>query len=314
MKGRGLVAGWVATILLVVVALGWTIVQATALSRSVASADAERNELTRQLEAKRQRMQAELAAKIDLVKDTRWSSEKSFGADILRRLADLARDGHAKVSAVAPVDKEPGARIRESSHRVEMSASFHELVDFATRIERDGGLLEDVVLETPQTKPGEGATNDGLSAQFRLTTIEPSEDAKRIMRRVLSASPNSPKFTLTSALSLPLEGSQERTSRVRDPFKFAEPPVRRRAPGVVTAAAPAPAAVVPMTVKGIVKFPGGVVAIVNDQIVKVGDVVDGHRVESIADKRVELHEPGGGSRSVPLAGFAAVPPAPLMRR
>jgi hypothetical protein len=310
--GRRLAAGWVATSLLVVAALGWTIVQTIALSRSVASADTERSELTRQLEAKRQRMQSELAAKIDLVKDTRWSSEKPSGADVLRRLADLARDGHAKVSAVAPVEKESGARTRESSHRVEMSASFHEILDFATRIERDGGLLEEVVLETPQ-KPGDGPTIDGLSAQFRLTTIEPSEDARRIMKRVLSASANSPKFTLTSALSLPVEWSQERTSQFRDPFRFAELPVRRRAPSATAAPSQKPVTL-PITVKGIVKFPGGVVAIVNDQIVKVGDAVDGHRVESIADGSVVLHEPGSGSRSVPLAGFAAVPPAPLMRR
>jgi hypothetical protein len=69
---------------------------------------------------------------------------------------------------------------------------------------------------------------------------------------------------------------------------------------------------VPLTVKGIVKFPGGAAAIVNDQIVKVGDVVEGQRVEAIADGRVVFHEPGGGSRTVSLAGFSSIPPVPLM--
>lgn len=316
MKGRALAAGWIATVLVVIVALGVTITQTVSLGRSDASADAERAALAQQLESSRQRMQAELAAKLDVIKDMRWSAERPTAADVLRRLADLARDGHAKVSAVAPVDKEAGARSRESSHRVEMTASFNEVVDFATKVERDGGLLEDVVLETPQAKPGTESAADALSAQFRLTTIEPSDDARQIMRRVLAASAKNPKFSLAS-LTLPMETQVRATADLRDPFRFAEPPARPRRPATMTAstaAAQAPPApvVVPLTVKGIVKFPGGVAAIVNDQIVRVGDVVEGRRVEEIANGRVVVHEPGGGSRSVPLAGFSSIPPAPLM--
>jgi len=55
------------------------------------------------------------------------------------------------------------------------------------------------------------------------------------------------------------------------------------------------------------KFPGGALAIVDQQIVKVGDVVNGRRVEEIVDGRIVLSEPSGGSRSIPLTGFAAVP-------
>jgi hypothetical protein len=313
-KGRGLAAGWIATVLVVIVALGVTITQTISLGRSGASADAERAALARQVESSRQRMQDELAAKLDVMKDMRWSAERPTAADVLRRLADLARDGHAKVSAVAPVDKEAGARSRESSHRVEMTASFHEIVDFATKVERDGGLLEDVVLETPQAKPGEESAADGLSAQFRLTTIEPSDDARQIMRRVLAASTKNPKFSLTS-LALPMETQVRATPDLRDPFRFAQAPARRRHPATMTSTAvqaPPTPVVVPLTVKGIVKFPGGAAAIVNDQIVQVGDVVEGRRVEEIANGRVVVHEPGGGSRSVPLAGFSSIPPAPLM--
>jgi len=59
------------------------------------------------------------------------------------------------------------------------------------------------------------------------------------------------------------------------------------------------------------KFPGGALAIVDDQVVKVGDVVNGRRVEQITDERIVLSEPGGGSRSILLPGFA---PAPTTRR
>ena len=311
MKERGLAAGWIATVFILIIALVWIVTQTISLGRSEASAEAQRAALGRQLASSRQKMENELVAKVELMRDMRWSSERPTAEDVLRRLAELARDGHARVSAVAPVDKEMGTRARESSHRVEMTASFHEIVDFATRIERDGGLLEEVVLETPQAKPGEESSADGLSAQFRLTTIEPSDDARRIMRRVLAASAKDPKFSLASALALPIEGQGPAIGQLRDPFKFAESPRRRRAS---TVALPAPPPAVPITLKGIVKFPEGVVAIVNDRIVKVGDVVEGHRVESIANGRVVLHEPGSGSRSVSLAGFASVPPAPLIRR
>jgi Tfp pilus assembly protein PilP len=315
-KGHGLAAGWIATLIVLIAALGGMIMQSISLGRSGASADDERLALVRQLESSRQRMQEVLSAKLDVMKELRWNAERQTAPDVLRRLADLARDGHAKVSAVSPVDKESGARSRESSHRVEMMASFHEVVDFATRIERDGGLLEDVVLETPQAKPGEESAVDGLSAQFRLTTVEPSDDARQIMRRVLAASTKNPKFSLAT-LALPVEPQVRATPELRDPFRFAEAPARRRRQGTVpasTASAQPPAApvVAPLTVKGIVKFPGGAAAIVNDQIVKVGDIVEGNRVEHIADGRVVLHEPGGGLRTIPLAGFSSIPPAPLM--
>ena len=74
-----------------------------------------------------------------------------------------------------------------------------------------------------------------------------------------------------------------------------------------TLAPPAPP--VPMLVKGIVKFPGGAMAIVNDQIVKVGDLVNGHRVDEIADGRVLLKEPGGAPRAATLPNFATAVPA-----
>jgi len=315
-KDRGLAAGWIATVLVIVVALGWTITQTISLRQSRASADVERNALTRQLSLSRQKLQDELAARAESLADLRWTSGQRTAGDVLHRLAELARDGRAKVSAVAPVDKDAAPQSRESSHRVEMTASFHEIVDLATRVERDGGLLEEVVIETPPAKPGEESVAEGLSAQFRLTTIEPSEDARQIMRRVLAASATNPKFSLASSLALPIEARTQAVSQLRDPFRFADAPLRRRGPAVAIASAPAPvpAAVVPVTVKGIVKFPGGVAAIVNDQIVKVGDVVDGLHVDEIADGRVVLHEPGSGLRSIPLAGFAPVPPAPLMRK
>ena len=113
--------------------------------------------------------------------------------------------------------------------------------------------------------------------------------------------------SVAAALMLPIAArAQETTPPLRDPFKFVEAP-RRREPARLAAPAPASPANAPVSVKGIVKFPGGVLAIVNDQIVKVGDVVDGQRVTEIADGKVVLSEPGGGSRSALLPGFTGAP-------
>ena len=300
MRGRGLAVGWIAMATVVLAALGWTIFHTIALGRLGATADALRAGLAHELEASRQKIQAELVANADLLKEIRWSPDRSTAVDVLRRLADLAR-GQAKVLAIAPLEREPAARYRKSSHRVDMAASFRELVDFVTRVEREGGILEDVTLEVPQRKPGE-AGPDAVRAQFRLTTIEPSDDTRRIMERVLAASTGSSRSPLATALTLPIAaGAEAAVPTLRDPFRFVEGP-RPREP--VRLVAPAPASA-PMSVKGIMKFPGGAIAIVNDQIVKVGDVVDGRRVEEIVDGRIVLSEPAGGSRSIQLPGFTA---------
>ena len=308
MKGRALAGGWIVTALVVLAAIGWTVAQTISFGRSGATADTQRAGLARELEASRQNIQAELVAKADLLRDIRWSPDRATAADVLRRLADLARGGQAKVLAIAPLEQEPAARYRKSSHRIDMTASFSELFDLATRVEREGGILEDVVLEVPQRKPGEGAGRDTVRAQFRLTTIEPSDDTRRIMERVLAATAKSSRSPLAVALTLPLDARAETTLlALRDPFAFVEAP-RRRGPAIAVAPAPP---IAPVSVKGIMKFPGGALAIVDDQVVKVGDVVNGRRVEQIVDGRIVLSEPGGGSRSILLPGFA---PAPTTRR
>jgi len=66
-----------------------------------------------------------------------------------------------------------------------------------------------------------------------------------------------------------------------------------------------------MELRGIVGFPGGFLAILNNQIVKVGDSVAGYRVERIAEREVVLRPPEGGTRVValPSIGASSAPPA-----
>jgi hypothetical protein len=309
-KGRGLAAGWVVVVLVILVVLGWTVAQMVSFRRLGAAAHAQRAALTRDVEASRQKTETELAANAGLLRDIRWNRDRGTAAEVLRRLADLARDGEAKVVAITPLEQEPGARYRRSSHRIDMVASFRELVDFAARVERGGGILDEVVLEVVRAKAGGDAGSDAIRAQFRLTTLEPSEDTRRIMDRVVAASAKTPKVSLVAALTRVSETRAEAPpAPLRDPFKYIEAP-RRRSPGPVLARGPAAAPDVPpsapVAVRGIVKFPGGALAIVNDQIVKVGDMVAGRRVHEIVDGKVVFTDATSGPTSVPLLDFSAV--------
>jgi hypothetical protein len=316
-KGRGLAAGWVVVVLVVLVALGWTVAQMVSFSRLGADAHARRAALMREVQASRQQTETELAANAGLLRDIRWNRDRGTAAEVLRRLADLARDGEAKVVAITPLEQEPGARYRRSSHRIDMVASFREMVDFAARVERGGGILDEVVLEVVRAKTDGDAGSDAIRAQFRLTTLEPSEDTRRIMERVVAASAKNPKVNLVAALTPLTEARAEAPSApLRDPFKYIEAP-RRRSAGPALPRGPAAAPAVPPSapvVKGIVKFPGGALAIVNDQIVKVGDMVAGRRVHEIVDGRVVFTDATSGPTSVPLLDFSAVSTNTAIRR
>jgi hypothetical protein len=75
------------------------------------------------------------------------------------------------------------------------------------------------------------------------------------------------------------------------------------------AAVPArPAADAPMDVKGIISMPDGYLAIVNNSIVRTGDMVDNHRVEQITNMTVVLRRPDGETRVLVLP--AAIAPSP----
>jgi hypothetical protein len=65
----------------------------------------------------------------------------------------------------------------------------------------------------------------------------------------------------------------------------------------------------PFALSAIVGFPGGYLAIVNNQVVKIGDVVSGHEVVAITDSSVSLREPGAPTRTLQLPELGSAPPA-----
>jgi hypothetical protein len=103
----------------------------------------------------------------------------------------------------------------------------------------------------------------------------------------------------------------------RDPFAFAskavaartvQPPPPPPAAPAAPAAPPRPPA--PLELSAIMSTPGGALAIVNNQVVKVGDDIAGHRVEEITETRVVVREPGEPPRTLELPDVAGAAPAP----
>ena len=120
------------------------------------------------------------------------------------------------------------------------------------------------------------------------------------------------------ALSVPSK-APEVPATARDPFTFgaarrATPPAGAPGPGKAAppppTAARAPKPEVAFELRGILGFPGGYLAIVNNQIVKVGDTVSGYRVDRITDTTVVMRDPTDGvSRTVPLPDLLGAGPA-----
>ena len=219
----------------------------------------------------------------------------------LTRLAELAGDKRVKVVAVGPLERQVTPQWEKSWHAIEVVAPYREIRELAARIEGDRGILEDVSLDPapapllPAGRPGAPPPVDEVHARFRMTALELSAPSRRLAERALGAGSSAPRSASTPPAPL-----------TRDPFAFAV----ARLP-----AAPAPPAprveapLAPLVLSAIVGFPGGYLAIVNNQVVKTGDMVSGHEVVAITDSAVSLREPGAPTRTLPLPELGAAPPA-----
>ncbi len=280
---------------------------------------AKKSRLTAEISAKNQEIAGEMQAQSALLREMKWSADPSA---FLGGLAELIQGARLQITAIGPLQQEAAPQFVKSWHTVQVVAPYRDLVDLATRIERERGFLEDVLLELP--KPGAGAQAAGgpeIQARFKVTAVELSPEAKGIVQRVMVTSPGAPGAPVKPepSLALPLRpGREQSAAPVRDPFTFvatappARPPRMAAGPMAHTRGEPGPEIpepAAPLEVKGIVSFPGGTLAIVNAQIVKVGDRVEGHRVERITDTEVVLRQPDGARRTLRLANITQAAPA-----
>ena len=323
MRRLAFTIAWIALPLLFLAGLAWEMSAWRALKDREGRAQGEISRLAGAIRAQEGEVTREMSANAALLKEMQWSSDRGDPSAFLTRLAELAEGARLKILAIGPLAHQASPQFSKSWHTVQVLAPYRELKVLATRIEQDGGILEEVLLQPqPDGAQEERADRDEIRAQFRMTAMELTGEAKTILQRVVVASggiPGSPgKPEAPLALALPRKG-EEATARIRDPFKFVvttPPPTAIAAgpkgpppPAKVEAAKP----LIPMEVKGIVTFPGGYLAILNNQIVRVGDVVSEHQVERITDSEVVLRQPDGFPRTVALPDFGVVRAGPPRR-
>ena len=317
MRGRPLALAWVAVVVLLVVLIGVALTQWRALVSRGQRAATERVLLANEIRSKEEEIVAFMRTNVGLLQEMQWTSAGGDPAAFLTRLADLAREKRTKVIGIGPLERSTTAQFNKSWHTIQIVGPYRELRDFAGRVEAEKGILEDVTVTAIKDggRPGTPRADD-IEARFKMTALELTPNARKVFERAMAASGGAAAGATSPSLALPLPAAPaEVGSDARDPFATTTAMRRPVSPGggpPSPVASPAGAGSEPgqvgLELKGIVAFPGGYLAIVNNQIVKTGDTVLGHRVERIAEDVVVFREPGGGTRRVTLPGLADGPP------
>ena len=317
MTARVLAVSWVAVALLFIVLLGFELSKWRSLTTEMVTAASERQRLASEIQLKEQLLVAEMRKHSALLQEMQWTLAGPDPSAFLTRMAELAREKRMTILAVGDLERQSTPQFTKSWHAIQVRAPYREIRELAARVEQDRGILEDVRVEAAPAAagppPGSRSTPaaDEVQARFKLAALELSPQAKVIIERTLAAGG---KVAPGSPLALPVPSAVTKAPAGRDPFAFLTPPVPPRvAGGQVTTgpgAAGPPASGPQLELKGIVSFPNGFLAIVNNQIVKVGDTVSGHRVERITENAVTLREPGATTpRTIELPEIAPAAPA-----
>lgn len=303
MRERGLAIAWVVVGVVFLVLLAWEVSKARSLLTERARAAAEGQRLTEQIRLKEAQLVAEMRVNAAMLQEMQWTSAGGDPAAFLTRLAGLAQEKRMKVLGIGPLERQAVPQFNKSWHAIQIVAPYREIRELAGRIESEKGILEDVRLDLPgqPARPAGGPSPaDEVQARFKITALELSPEAKKILERALAASGGQ---AAAGSLGLPVPATRvaDASPLGRDPFYFIAPPPPTVVAGRRPTEPPAPPRpLAPMELKGIVGFPGGFLAILNDQIVKVGDMVAGSQVERITQDAVVVREPGGAPRTVVL--------------
>lgn len=304
MRERRLAIFWIALAVVFPIVLIGLLQYSSSLKTRSATAAAEVARLRATIAQREQETLAEMKSNATILQEMSWTGTTGDPVAFLSRVADLAQGSRLRVLAVGPLEQQDTPQFSKSWHAVTVQGPFQDLVDLASRVENDRGTLENVSMEAqapiaPVAVAGRAAparATPEVLARFRVTALQLTQQARRIIDDAAKASgvalaPPGPQ----AGLSLPVPSA---ATESRDPFSFGAAVER---PRVVESAVPRQA----FDLQGIVGFPGGHLAILNNQIVKTGDKVGGHTVEHITDTVVVLREPDGAPRRLSLPEIGA---------
>jgi len=306
MRERELAIFWIVLVVVFVGGLIGLVQYSRSLRSSGAQAAAEVASLRAAIEQKQKEILAEMKSNSTVLQEMSWTGTTGDPVAFLSRVAELTQGSRLKVLAVGPLEQQATPQFSKSWHALTVQGPFRNLVGMAARVENERGTLDNVVIEAqPPQAPAAPASGQGpqprvgpeVQARFRVTALQLTQQARRIIEDAAKASGVTPQPpTPSTGLSLPVPSPG---SEFRDPFVFAAPVDRpRQAEGGVPRTA--------FDLQGIVGFPGGHLAILNNQIVKTGEKMAGYTVEHITDTAVLLRQPDGTPRRISLPEIGAV--------
>ena len=306
MRERELAIFWIVLVVVFVGGLIGLVQYSRSLRSSGAQAAAEVASLRAAIEQKQKEILAEMKSNSTVLQEMSWTGTTGDPVAFLSRVAELTQGSRLKVLAVGPLEQQATPQFSKSWHALTVQGPFRDLVGMAARVENERGTLDNVIIEAqPPQAPAAPASGQGpqprvgpeVQARFRVTALQLTQQARRIIEDAAKASGVTPQPpTPSTALSLPVPSPG---SEFRDPFVFAAPVDRpRQAEGGVPRTA--------FDLQGIVGFPGGHLAILNNQIVKTGEKMAGYTVEHITDTAVLLRQPDGTPRRISLPEIGAV--------
>jgi hypothetical protein len=307
MRERELAIFWIVLVVVVAGGLLGLLQYSRSLRNSGVQAAAEVARLTAAIAQKQKETLAEMKSNASTLKEMSWTGTTGDPVAFLSRVAELTQGSRLKVLAVGPLEQQATPQFSKSWHALTVQGPFQDLVDMAARVEGERGTLDNVSVEAQAAhapappQPGQAPqprVSPEVLAKFRVTALQLTQQARKIIEEAAKASGVSltPPASSTG-LSLPVPTA---ASEFRDPFAFGAPVDRpRMAEGSV------PRAV--FDLQGIVGFPGGHLAILNNQIVRPGEKMAGYTIEHITDSAVLLRQPDGTPRrlSLPDIGAAA---------
>jgi hypothetical protein len=312
MKERDLAIAWIALAAVFVLALAWEIKTYFSVSAQGYEVAAELNRLGSEINQREQELVREARSNAGLLQEMSWTATGGDPTAFMRRVADLAQGSQLKVTAIGSIERQSTPQFTKSWHSIEIFGPYQELKALAARVENERGILEDVSLaEAPKdareaARPREGQRlgpggGTEVQAKFRITSMELTPATRDILNRASQASgiqltPAPPPSGAAPGLPVPAP-SGAGAPAPRDPFVYGVPPTTRPVVASTTKGEG-------LDLQGIVGFPGGYLAIVDNTIVRVGDKVKGHRVEDITERGVLLRQPNGAPRRLTLPDIA----------
>jgi Tfp pilus assembly protein PilO len=224
------------------------------------------------------------AMDINFFKKRNLVAEKGI-PELLEQINRMGSQMKIQFVAVKPLDEEEAPEYRRYPFLIEAVAGYPELVSFVERIEEGLHLsLNDLKIEAEKKTPSVHRL------QFTLNIVELRED--------LEATEAGPTV---DQIPSPMEMDLVRVDR--DPFSLPKGPE-----AVQVAEKPKKAKVAPkkpnrpkLVLMGIMEIAGSKRAIINNQVLKQGEVIRGQRINEIADDHVVIWA-GNKTYSIYLKG------------